>query len=286
MRYANLNIDLTNKGITDIFACGDIHGSFEGFMWEIKTRKFDNCFIIVCGDIGLGFNKEKYYEDVFSKLQHDLSQLNTYLLLYRGNHDSPSWFSYGSKFGDDPFDVNYPNIIILDDYSIVKFSDDMTAMFIGGARSVDRSYRILNDWKYWPAENVIPMSDENNQRAIEHGVNYVFTHTTCSYLDISDGKLPQDIIDNYIQLGDTALLDDIKAERELMNGIYNKLSEKLNIKEWICGHFHAHSECEYNNTHFVCLDRYRDDIHHYNHSTLETREYMKRGTRCDWYRVK
>jgi len=283
MRYSKLDIDLSNKDISTIYAMGDIHGDFDSFLNEIKRLHFENCFIIICGDIGLGFYKEGYYDNYFSKLQKDLSKMNTYLICYRGNHDDPDYFKYHNY--DNPFDINYPNIILLDDYSIVKFNDDYKALFIGGARSVDKQYRILNGWSHWDNENVINLDEDKLKRIINSEVNHVFTHTTCSYLDITDGKLPKDLIDNYIALGDKTLEDDIKNERILMNDIYNKISETNKISTWICGHFHAHSECEYNNTKFIILDMFRNNINKYNHNILETREYLKRSTKGDYYTI-
>ena len=54
---------------------GDIHGLFKTLVFDaINRRKYKNCLIIVCGDIGFGFvsfNKEKenliYLETDYSK---------------------------------------------------------------------------------------------------------------------------------------------------------------------------------------------------------------------------
>ena len=280
MRYNYTNIDLSYKGINDIYACGDLHGDFDAIRHEIKTKDFKNCFIIICGDISMGFNRPGYYNMKFSSMQKDFSERNIYVIMFRGNHDDPAWFEWNAPEND----IDYPNIILVRDYSIITFNENVRALFIGGARSVDRYYRIWNHWKYWPDEEVKPLKDETVKLCGEKKVNYVFSHTAPKYLDAARGKLPQDLIDYYKELGDKDLEYELKAEREYMADIYDKLSAVTNITKWFCGHFHTHSESEYNGTKFVCLDMFRENISSERNDL--TKPWLRdRKTKADYYKV-
>jgi len=77
--------------IDDLLFCGDIHGEFETIVY--KLNQYSNTVLIVCGDIGMGFHKDDYYHTLFKKLNSKLSKQNNNLILFRGNHDDPAYFT-------------------------------------------------------------------------------------------------------------------------------------------------------------------------------------------------
>ena len=60
---------------------------------DVQENKYKNSLFIVLGDVGFGFAKETYYYDIFPKINTMLAENNSFLLMFRGNHDDPSYFS-------------------------------------------------------------------------------------------------------------------------------------------------------------------------------------------------
>ena len=58
-----------------VFFKGDIHGEFLHFFFQLKMLPPKNSLIIVLGDCGIGFNKPKYYEDLFQKSIHFYNEI-------------------------------------------------------------------------------------------------------------------------------------------------------------------------------------------------------------------
>jgi hypothetical protein len=94
---------------------------------------YSNSLFIIAGDCGLGFNKQKYYDDIFEKFNKILSYNNTFIIFVRGNHDDPEYFD-GKR-------INLSNIKAVPDYSVIT-AHDKNILCVGGAISLDRTWRI------------------------------------------------------------------------------------------------------------------------------------------------
>ena len=101
-------------------------------------QEMKDCVIIVAGDCGFGFNKEEYYHQIFNKYIPLLEQNNIFIYFVRGNHDDPSYFEEQK--------INYERIKTVPDYSVIKI-DDKNILCVGGAISIDRTYRITQNNK-------------------------------------------------------------------------------------------------------------------------------------------
>lgn len=66
---------------------GDIHGEFQSLNALMKKSNFHDTAFIVCGDIGLGFEKKEHYSQIFNRLSKTASKMNNEFLFIRGNHD-------------------------------------------------------------------------------------------------------------------------------------------------------------------------------------------------------
>ena len=242
---------LFNCGKPALFATGDLHGEW-GLLENYIKRNLTDCALVVCGDIGLGFESRGYYEQLFKKMNRTFDNLNVEVFLLRGNHDDPTYFSEESDLRD-----SYPNIHICPDYSVLRMEDiGRNFLLVGGAISVDRGWRIANDRtrhashmlyhktdakfrrSYWVNEP--PVYDDNS---IEYALNEytfidgVFTHTCPSFCDPQSKDGIQAFID-----ADPVLTADIEAERKVMDDIYAKLVERESKpKVWCYGHYHKHS---------------------------------------------
>ena len=172
------------------FAVGDIHGRFESIKAMVENYGLRDACIIVCGDCGLGFAKPQHYKDSLKKLNRLLKGRNVTLVLVRGNHDNPKWFSEDI--------VNTKHIVAVPDYTVINGC----ILCVGGAVSYDRHDRqcwkdaAVTEWlkyrpnrareealentqdRWWPDEP--PVFDAGLMDGIRDaglGVRFVVTHT-------------------------------------------------------------------------------------------------------------
>ena len=85
---------LSYSNVKSVVVCGDIHGDFETLVYKITIQyQLENTLVIVAGDCGFGFEKSEYYEQIFNRIQKRLSSRNNWIVMIRGNHDNPLYFS-------------------------------------------------------------------------------------------------------------------------------------------------------------------------------------------------
>lgn len=238
------------KNIERVYFIGDVHGCFPQFrntvysvhMADERHRKIktnEPTLWIVCGDIGLGFNKDEYYAQIFNEFNEQCAKRNISIILVRGNHDDPSYFN------DEK--INYSNIKAVSDYSVLQ-TRVLTILCVGGGLSIDRSWRKSEEIKrnkyskskrykyYWEDEMPI-FSKEKLDDLKEQGiiVNAIASHTAPSFCY----PLAKDASFSWFRV-DNKLRDDLKIERETMDSIFNWFKENEQpIMFWGYGHFHT-----------------------------------------------
>jgi UDP-2,3-diacylglucosamine pyrophosphatase LpxH len=238
-----------NITVENIYAVGDIHGIFSSLISMIKRYEITNSCIIVCGDCGLGFNKWSATKIQLTKLNNVCKKQNVTIVMFRGNHDDPAFFTQGKITS---------NIIPVPDYTVIN--DHI--LCVGGGTSIDRQYRIqlkdklcreyfkyhpscsieeaINNTTnyYWPDE--LPVYDENAMNEIKEAgiqITTVCTHTCPSFCD----PVTKDGIQEWIK-ADPDLDECVTKERNVMDSIHQKLMDDGHpLKEWIYGHYHRHS---------------------------------------------
>lgn len=251
-----------NLDVDSIYAVGDIHGYFNSLLFFIKSKNITNSAIIVCGDCGIGYRKWDAEKNIQKHFNDLLIKQNVYVVLFRGNHDDPSFFT-GNELCS--------NIILIEDYTVVNNN----ILCVGGAISIDRQYRLKIMGKlradyltyhphktyedaienttmvYWDDEP--PVYNETALSELkENGINIttVCTHTCPSFCY----PLTKDGIKPWIEQ-DPDLDKDIDDERNVMTKLYDKLiSDGHNIKEWIYGHYHTHKNEIIDNVNYILLD--------------------------------
>lgn len=231
---------------------GDLHGALTQFASNIKDI---NTIYILVGDNNIGKTSFKNDIETLMLLEFQLAKNNNYLLIIRGNHDNPKYFKKKSSFKNELSD-NAPHIILLPDYSIVHIND-YTILCIGGARSADRVHRI-KDYNYWASE-MVKKPDDNFYESLEKDkerIDIVVSHTAPLFappVEFSNGNKGNSYFLNSWALYDKELKLDVYKERLLLKGIYDKLSNKNQIKYWFYGHFHKSSFLIYNKTKLIGL---------------------------------
>ena len=233
---------------TPIYVVGDIHGVFNSLIAMIKRYEIKDSVIIVAGDCGLGFHTKSSTKEQVKKLERTCKNHNNTIVMIRGNHDDPSWFT--GKLTK--------RILPVPDYTVINDC----VLCVGGATSIDRVYRLdehtqrIAKYKqyhpgatqeeiaenicrsYWP--NEAPVYDEEALNEIKNRgikIRHVVTHTCPSMCDpiTKDGL-------RYWMRFDLDLADDVDNERNVMDQILNKLNLDVHpLETWTYGHYHRHN---------------------------------------------
>ena len=233
--------------------CGDIHGEFKTLAYNLKQQKIENAVIVVAGDCGIGFEKAVHYSLIYEKISKTLKERNIFLLLMRGNHDDPDYFSNGK--------IDFPLMKTLPDYSVLRFSDKYF-LCIGGAISIDRKYRQEKMWLdkskgrtirplYWENETAIfngDALDEISKNGIK--IDCVISHTCPSFcFPVSKSSIECWLSE------DPELDSDLILERATMDKIYTRLVDDGHpLKNWVYAHFHGSNTESINGTNFSMLN--------------------------------
>ena len=244
-----------------LIVCGDIHGEFNQLVHKLCVQyQMRDTTCIVAGDCGFGFEKKEYYENIVRHNSKRMNKANNRIVFIRGNHDNPAYFD-GETFAHKRF-------LAIPDYSVIKVCKH-EVLCVGGAISVDRSYRIsaweqnvkklsrfehsaevdaLSPNYYW--KNEAPIFNENqlNQILAEHNIDTLITHTAPSFCEFRN----KSGIDTWI-INDPQLIPDLHNERSTMDAIYAKLKGR-DVAHWYYGHFHHSWHASIEGTLFKMLD--------------------------------
>lgn len=244
---------------------GDIHGAFEGLIGWFRQYDLQDATLVFCGDIGLGFESEAYYKQIFAKLNRECGKRNLTLIFVRGNHDDPTYFANQK--------INYSNIKSVPDYTILSVAGH-TVLCVGGGISIDRLYRqtkmmvlavkyarfhgcsleeaqVKSQRLYWEYEAPV-YNEQALQEIAAKGVqiDVVCSHAAPSFCE----PINKEGIENWLA-ADANLEQDLIKERATMDQIYECiLAQRHPLKTWCYGHYHFHNVMEYNSIDFRLLD--------------------------------
>ena len=197
---------------------------------------YSDSVFIIAGDCGIGFNKPKYYEDLFEKFNKILSYNNTYIIFVRGNHDDPAYFD-GER-------INLSNIKAVPDYSVIN-ANGKNILCVGGAISLDRTWRIKQEERinrfsltkkktiYWKDEAPVYNQDALNEIINSTKIDCVVSHSAPSFVNPES----HNGIEEWSE-GDSTLVSDIKEERRVLDKVFETLRDSdMRPKYWAYGHF-------------------------------------------------
>lgn len=177
-----------------VIVSGDIHGDFNLFVNKVCVQyQIRDAVVVVAGDCGFGFEQKGYYDNIVHKNAKRMNECNNWIVFIRGNHDNPAYFD-GKAF-------NHKRFLAVPDYAVLKACDH-TILCVGGAISIDRSYR-RGAWEqnvrrqrggidngpfaknyYWDGEVPVydPIALENI--SAKCSIDTVITHTAPSFCEL------------------------------------------------------------------------------------------------------
>lgn len=257
-------------GTTDIYAIGDLHGHYDSLINWIKRFDIIDSAIIVCGDVGFGFEKPGFYEQLCNKFEKACSERNVTIFMLRGNHDDPSYFNGGNRINTEHFKA-------IPDYSVIS-NGEHNILCIGGAVSIDRTTRIA-EWRqnvykymiwhncpldvaeakvtsktYWEDEKPYLYDEALDELVLNDiKIDIVCTHDAPPFCP----PLSKDGIGDYLTM-DEKLSDDIDESRNVFSEILARLVlDNHPVKKWVYGHYHNHEQVVIDDIEYTMLDMYR-----------------------------
>ena len=215
-----------------IYITGDTHGNFDrvvAFCKKMNTTKED--ILIVLGDAGINYFGGK--KDII--LKNILANLPITLFCIHGNHEMRPQNIEGYKLIDYKggkvwVQDEYPNILFAKDGEIFEFKIGeflYKTIVIGGAYSVDKFYRKMRGFSWFPDEQPSEEIKDFVEEQLENeswDVDIVLSHTCPFKYEPREWFLPflpQFTVDKTTELW------------------LDKIEESLKYKKWYCGHYHG-----------------------------------------------
>lgn len=199
-----------------IIVCGDIHGEYGQLNMLINRHRPDMVF--QCGDFGYfpKWHGHTYIND-FGKLkiidQYCIFTNGVPVHWCDGNHeDHHALIELAKK--DPPSFIE--NTFYQKRGSYMTLPDGRNVLFMGGALSIDREWRTLNE-SYWE-EEILTETDLQNLPNIN--IDIVISHTAPSSFDLRVGKEFPD------------------HSREILQYVF----EKYHPTYWYFGHYHTYRD--------------------------------------------
>jgi len=210
------NIDDNMYNVDKLIFCGDIHGEFSRLIWNATNHKIANACIIICGDFGIGFNKEKRFT-MDNSARKKMKDFNLYVKAIRGNHDDPSYF-------DGKHNEN--RVEFLQDH--VPFEVlGKTIYPIGGATSIDKWDRIEANKKsdkkcyWWGNENIV----KKDINSLPDNVDIIISH---------EAPLSFEPVYKSTNRFSSDIYDAISEDRKYLD----EVEKKIKYNKWYFGHYH------------------------------------------------
>jgi 3-oxoacid CoA-transferase subunit A len=217
-----------------VYVTGDTHRDFthvQAFCARFQTSRDD--VLVVLGDAGINyFGSRSPIENVIKQndyyLKRGLCDLPITLFCIHGNHEMrpENIASYKEKNwhgGTAYWEEEFPNLYFAKDGEVYEL-EGKRCFAIGGAYSVDKEYRLENNWGWWADEQP---SDEIKQRverrlaAENWQIDIVLSHT-CPL--------------EYMALVVLRVYAESDRSTEEWLGT---IEQRLDYKRWYCGHFHT-----------------------------------------------
>lgn len=200
----------------NVWVIGDVHGDwfvirnfYERHKDELSPHYRDNILIIL-GDFGANYylnEKDDYFKEIISKFPF------MYFVI-RGNHEErPSIIAakFPSKWRKQIFfgnivwvEKNFPQIFYALDEGGEYTIDKKSVLVIPGAYSVDKNYRIMNHYSWFPNEQLSDLERADILNNLKPHYDIILSHT-CPYSwqtyisDLFLSQVDQSLVDSTME---------------------------------------------------------------------------------------
>ena len=222
-----------------VYITGDIHGDVKYIREAIEQYSITgNDIIVILGDVGMNY----YGKHGDRQRKKKLNRLGVPILCIHGNHEMrpsniPTYKTKKWYGGIVWYEERYPNLLFAKDGEIYDL-DGLKHLVIGGAYSVDKYYRLIKGYNWWPDEQPSEEIKAYVEKQIaEKKIDIVLSHT-CPF--------KYEPTEMFLQGIDQSTVDD-STERWL-----DKIEEGLDYKAWFCGHWHVNKRVD--KMHFLFHD--------------------------------
>lgn len=220
-----------------IYIIGDIHGDYRPIKNIIDTVKTDINTIILLGDAGLNYFFN--YQDINTKRKINKYGINIFIV--RGNHEERPSICMENNPNQWHIEKYWNNLVYIEnDFPFIKYALDLPAKYeiptaqgesiktlvLPGAYSVDKYYRIANNWNWFPQEQC-------DEKEMGHGVALAKKSNTWDLVLSHTCPIIYEPTDLFLSTIDQSTVDKT-TERWLGHIEYN-----LDYKLWCWGHYHA-----------------------------------------------
>lgn len=176
--------------------------------------RYDNSAIIFSSGVGFGTKEYEYFDKHLKEINELLARNNAHIFFVRGNNDDPSYFAEHK--------LDYSNIKLLEDYSVVKFSN-FNCLCVGGGISFDRKWKQTQEERYgkklyWENEAPVKNDVELQEILSENDIACVVTSTPPSFA----GKSPMSYHKSKWSETDKEIVDDAINARLVIDDIYRE----------------------------------------------------------------
>lgn len=215
-----------------VLITGDMHSRIEKRLQYIKDMmpeySPEETVVIVLGDFGTNYYLSKHDW----KIKHHAAKFGYTIYALRGNHEQRASLVKNMEKVYDNFVHGY--VYMEQEFPNIKYFADEVAEYeilgkkvlcIPGAYSVDKWYRLQNDWQWFAQEQ---LSEEEMKYAEElvcgKYYDFVFSHTCPIIWE------PTDL---FLSMIDQSTVD------KTMEVWMAKIEETFLWKHWLFGHYHA-----------------------------------------------
>lgn len=210
-----------------VFLLGDIHGDIKPVLALIKAgRIVPGDTLVLLGDVGLNFYRDKEER----KRKDALEKTGVNFLCVHGNHERrpgtmPSHGMTEWNGGKVYVEAEFPHLRFAVDGSVYDL-EGHSAIAIGGAYSVDKYFRLTNDWPWFPDEQPsaeIKAAVEAKLDELGRKVDVVLSHTCPTKYVPFEKFLP--------------FIDQHTVDRSTEEWL-DSIEDRLEYGAWYCGHWH------------------------------------------------
>jgi len=230
----------------NIWIMGDVHGDWlaiRNFYIQHKTelsKDYKKNILIILGDFGANY----FLNDKDAQFKNKIEKYPLTYFVIRGNHEErPSILAakYPSDWHQEKWFDNlvwvedrHPKILYALDEGGEYEINYKSVLVLPGAYSIDKDYRIINHWNWFPEEQLNEDEKKNLLNNLKPHYDYILSHTCPlawqSYIsDLFLNSVDQNKVDNSMEVFLTLIAAGTSWER------------------WYWGHYHDNRDIKAEN---------------------------------------